>query len=117
MVRPALPGFRHVPCCFTGSKPTGLMRLNSRHTQREGEQIPTLKLPIVVCGERRDSSAAGMMRVEYESGLTVEIPRPDPDDVESILKSSNEELRAMPLDDILIFLDEVGKRWSNPQYP
>jgi long-chain-fatty-acyl-CoA reductase len=79
--------------------------------------MPTLKLPIVVCGERRDSSAAGMMRVEYESGLTVEIPLPDPDDVESILKSGNDELRAMPLDDILIFLDEVAKRWRDPNYP
>lgn len=79
--------------------------------------MPTLNLPIVVCGERRDSGAHGTVRVEYESGLTVEIPQPGPDDIESIIKATNEELRALPVDDILIFLDEVGKRWANPEYP
>jgi long-chain-fatty-acyl-CoA reductase len=79
--------------------------------------VSTLKLPIVVCGERRDSSSEGVIRVDYESGLTVEIPRPSADDIAAILKATNEELRALPLDDILIFLDEVGKRWSDPEYP
>src|SRR6267378_1238100 len=80
-------------------------------------QMTTLNLPIVICGETREAQGDQIYRVQYESGLEVRLPRPDRADLEKIRSATHEELHAMPIDDITIFLAEVGKRWNNPEYP
>jgi long-chain-fatty-acyl-CoA reductase len=79
--------------------------------------MSVLNLPIVVCGEPREARGDHILKVRYDSGLEVHLPRPDDADLEKIRAASNEELHRLPLDDITIFLAEVGKRWANPKYP
>ncbi|MBI1925490.1 hypothetical protein HYR99_14710 [Candidatus Poribacteria bacterium] len=76
-----------------------------------------LHLPIVICGETKRAKGDQTIRVRYESGLEVHLPRPDDTDLEKLKAATHEALHAMPIDDITIFLAEVGKRWNNPDYP
>ena len=79
--------------------------------------MTTLKLPVVICGETREPRADQILKVRYESGLEVHLPRPNSSDLEKVRAATHEDLHAMSIDDITIFLAEVGKRWSNPDYP
>jgi long-chain-fatty-acyl-CoA reductase len=75
-----------------------------------------LQLPILINGEVRETSSDGFYTVSYESGLEVSIPKPTRADIEELRRATNEELFRMPIDDILVFLSEVGKRWADPSF-
>jgi long-chain-fatty-acyl-CoA reductase len=77
----------------------------------------TVRLPIVVCGETREGPGNDGLSVQYESGITVELPRVTAADVARIRAASNQDLHELSIDDITIFLAEVGKRWNNPDAP
>lgn len=71
-------------------------------------------LPIVVTGCEVVRSAAEPIEIEYETGITVRIPRLDRDQQEQIFQQDRTLLSPVHFDDITVFLEEVGARWSDP---
>src|SRR5215204_251543 len=75
-----------------------------------------VKLPIVVCGERKEPTPENTISLTYDTGLELQIPALEPSDVEKLRGSSNAELRALHTDDISIFLNEVGRIWLDEEH-
>jgi long-chain-fatty-acyl-CoA reductase len=75
-----------------------------------------LELPIVVCGELKHPSSDNRIVLSYDSGLEVHIPALDADDVEKMRQSTNEALASMHIDDIAIFMNELGKLWLDENF-
>src|SRR3989442_6575754 len=70
-----------------------------------------LDLPIVVCGERKEPSDRNYIAIPYGSDLEVRIPALERSDVENMRSCTNSALRSLHIDDIAIFMNEVGSVW------
>jgi long-chain-fatty-acyl-CoA reductase len=81
--------------------------------------MTALELPIIVLGKARMPEAGdrNVVTVRYESGIEVVLPRPSPADIAALRSATNSELHALSIDDISIFLTEVGKRLTDPNSP
>lgn len=74
----------------------------------------TISLPILV-GGRRVESAARYTDVLYDEKYCVRIPSVDLEDARKMLGGkAKRALASVPVDDITIFFDEVGRRWRHP---
>jgi long-chain-fatty-acyl-CoA reductase len=69
------------------------------------------ELPIVVCGERKEPGGGNDIVVPYGKDLEVRIPALDRADVQKMRDCTNADLRALHIDDIAIFMNEVGSLW------
>lgn len=72
-----------------------------------------LALPTLVAGERRDIGD-DVLRIEYEGGVEVALPAPQPSDAERIIETPRSDLARLSIDDITIFFEAVGRAWSDP---
>jgi long-chain-fatty-acyl-CoA reductase len=75
-----------------------------------------LELPVLVCGERKEPTEKNRMVLNYETGLEVRIPSLDSTDIERMRQSTNEDLRKLSIDDISIFMNELGKLWLDESF-
>jgi long-chain-fatty-acyl-CoA reductase len=76
----------------------------------------TYRLPIIVAGELVEAGRE-YLTIEYDTGARVEIPALDERIVERITKADPFALADLHTDDITIFLNKVGRLWSDPSYP
>jgi long-chain-fatty-acyl-CoA reductase len=80
-------------------------------SSREGEVPEVVEMPIIVCGEIKRPSPDNRMILKYETGLEVHLPALEPSDIEKIRQSTNEGIASLHIDDIAIFMNELGMRW------
>ena len=78
--------------------------------------MKTLELPIVVCGEIKEPSTTNRIVLNYGPELEVHLPALEPADVEKIRLSTNEELASLHIDDLSIFINELGKLWLDENF-
>lgn len=82
---------------------------------------PPLSLPILLGGRRLHVEEAGEPeRFDTAAGGELHLPRVDLSMVQSALADAAERaaaLRALPLDDITLFFDKVGRAWRSPSNP
>jgi long-chain-fatty-acyl-CoA reductase len=76
-----------------------------------------IRVPLLVCGEVVESTPEGFLRIEYDTGAVVEIPKLDRETVRRITQADRQLLADLHLDDITIFLERVGKLWADPAHP
>jgi long-chain-fatty-acyl-CoA reductase len=76
-----------------------------------------LELPLLVAGRVHEDLGADPVRIRFESGLEVLLPRVDDSMVETLRLQTNDALAALSIDDVTKFLVEVGRRWGDPNYP
>lgn len=79
--------------------------------------MKNIELPIVVNGELVHRTDAPPHVIEYETGVSVTIPRVTDQVVEDVLKTSRLALADLHLDEITVFLNRVGRLWGDPDYP
>ena len=75
-----------------------------------------IKLPLVVCGERKEPTDSNYIALKYKTGIEVHIPALESADIEKMKTSTNEELRSLHIDDIAIFLNDLGKLWLDDNF-
>ncbi|MFL6124031.1 aldehyde dehydrogenase family protein [Actinophytocola sp.] len=78
--------------------------------------MDTVELPILVNGELVHGTDAEPHVIEYETGVRIRIPRVTPQVVQDVLKTSRLALAELHLDEITVFLNEVGRRWGDPDH-
>jgi long-chain-fatty-acyl-CoA reductase len=71
-------------------------------------------LPIVVCGERMETSDE-YVSFEYLDGTCITVPSPPSGTASRIIESPRKALRDMSVDDLTLFFAEVGRRWADPE--
>ncbi|MEU8178025.1 aldehyde dehydrogenase family protein [Microbispora hainanensis] len=74
-------------------------------------------LPILVNGEPRECAPEDAHELRYETGARVLIPRLTPETAAEIRRAPAAALDDLHLDDITLFLNEVGALWADPRYP
>lgn len=74
-------------------------------------------LPIIVNGEPRDDRSIDAHELRYATGAQVRLPRLSAEAVGEIRCAPAAALDALHLDDITLFLNEVGRLWSDERYP
>ncbi len=75
-------------------------------------------LPILVNGEPRDGAPGGAAHeLRYDTGARVLIPKLTPGLTAEIRSAPAAALDGLHLDDITLFLNEVGRLWGDPRYP
>ena len=75
-----------------------------------------VKLPLVVCGERKEPTDSNYIALKYKTGIEVHIPALESADIEKMKANTNEELRSLHIDDIAIFLNDLGKLWLDENF-
>lgn len=75
-----------------------------------------LNLPVLIAGERIEHADAEHS-FEYGGGLIISSPKVDRTYVNAALATDKSLLKALHLEEIALFLDEVGKAWLNPKNP
>jgi long-chain-fatty-acyl-CoA reductase len=78
--------------------------------------MKTVELPIVVCGEVKQPTAANRHVLNYGPDFEVHIPALEPADIEKIRMSNNDELAKLHIDDLSIFINELGKLWLDENF-
>ena len=75
-----------------------------------------LELPIVVCGKIKTPTDANRIVLDYGPRLQVHIPALEPADIERLKAATNEELACLHVDDLSIFINDLGKLWLDENY-
>lgn len=78
------------------------------------EQV--FNIPIIINGKKIEE-ADSYHEIHYETGVTLKIPALDEKLKKEILSKEYTDLSDMSLDDITVFLAEVGEKWGNSEYP
>jgi long-chain-fatty-acyl-CoA reductase len=73
-------------------------------------------LPIIVNGEVMHARDLPYQTIHYDTGVDLAIPIITDDMKSKLIHEGKNLLVDVHFDDITIFLEEVGKRWSNPSY-
>lgn len=76
-----------------------------------------IRLPIIVEGLEIADTGAGYHQIAYENGVVVEIPKLSPAIEAQLVARRTPPLADVHLDDITIFLEQVGKLWSDRAFP
>jgi long-chain-fatty-acyl-CoA reductase len=75
--------------------------------------VETIRLPILVGGERR-LPGEDVARFSYHDEFEIVLPQVPLADVRRIVASDRAPLRDLSIDDVAIFFDQVSKAWSDP---
>lgn len=75
-----------------------------------------LELPIVVCGKAKYPTDKNRIVLDYGTGLEVHIPALEPEDVEQMRMDTNEAMARLHVDDLSIFLNDLGKLWLDEEF-
>lgn len=76
-----------------------------------------IDLPIIVCGKKINiENWMEVQEFKYDTGASVRIPKITKENIEAIRMSSNNELKALDIDEITIFLQKVARKWMEPDY-
>jgi len=74
-------------------------------------------LPILINGEPRDRAPGDAHELRYDTGARVLLPRLTPELAAEVREAPAAALDDLHLDDITLFLGEVGRLWADPRYP
>jgi long-chain-fatty-acyl-CoA reductase len=80
-------------------------------------QSAPIRLPILVSGELVEATGNEFLRVDYDTGASIEIPKLDAETVTRITAADRFALADLHVDDITIFLGKLGKLWADRDYP
>jgi len=70
-----------------------------------------VEMPIVVCGELKHVSDGNRVVLRYGTDFEVHVPALEREDIERMRATTNIELRSLHIDEIAIFINELGKLW------
>jgi long-chain-fatty-acyl-CoA reductase len=74
----------------------------------------TIELPVLIAG-KRVAGRPESFKLEFDSGITVNMPRPTVADAEAIVASDRLPLARTSVDDLTIFFDRVRQNWMDPK--
>lgn len=74
------------------------------------------KLPIVIGGERIDSTSSGFHFFDTKTGVNVALPKLADSEVARLLTQDRQALAELSLQEILAFLNRAGKNWRSGEY-
>ncbi len=75
------------------------------------------RLPIQLAGRRVTRTSSGDHEFESRTGIRFQVPRLGSAEVAQILTQDRLKLAELPLQEILIFINRVGKNWRSLEYP
>ena len=76
-----------------------------------------IDLPIIICGEARYlTESAPSVSIDYNSGITLRFPKVMPEDIEKIKAFDKTSLSRMSINEIVYFLEKVGKLWQSKEF-
>jgi long-chain-fatty-acyl-CoA reductase len=85
--------------------------------QAPAAEIPeVLELPIVVCGQLKFPSPENRIVLRYGTGLEVHLPAFEESDVEKMRRATNDELASMHIDDVALFMNDLGTLWLDDSF-
>jgi len=73
-----------------------------------------IELPVLIAG-KRVAGRPESFKLEFDSGITVTMPRPTVADAHAIEEDHRAPLAAVSVDDLTIFFDRVRQRWMDPK--
>ncbi|HMG55803.1 MAG TPA: hypothetical protein VK601_20025, partial [Kofleriaceae bacterium] len=73
-----------------------------------------IELPVLIAG-KRVAGRPESFKLEFDSGITVTMPRPTVADAHAIVASDRAPLAGVSVDDLTIFFDRVRQRWMDPK--
>jgi len=74
-------------------------------------------LPIIICGKKREiTENTPTINIDYETGITLRFPKITDEDIKAIKDFDVSELRSLRVDDISMFMREVGMLWEKNLY-
>lgn len=77
-----------------------------------------IDLPIIICGEVRYLTEGDpFVSLEYESGITLRFPKIKPDEIQKIKSFDRTSLSRLSINEIIYFLEKVGKLWQHEDFP
>lgn len=74
----------------------------------------TIELPVLIAG-KRVAGRPESFKLEFDSGITVTMPRPTAADAAAIVASDRLPLAQTSVDDLTIFFDRVRQHWMDPK--
>ena len=77
----------------------------------------TLELPILLAGRKLTETDADPHAFDYGGGLRILSPTVSLDGIRDVLATNRLLLKALHLEEIVLFFDEVAKAWMNPKNP
>lgn len=75
------------------------------------------RLPAVIGGVRRPCRRVDDIEFVSRTGARFAMPRFTTEDLDEVLRQDKQALAALPLQEILSFLNRAGKQWRSPEYP
>jgi long-chain-fatty-acyl-CoA reductase len=91
------------------------IRQVSPHSQPIGASKMIQRLPFVIAGNRVVSDSNSTQTLELRTGESVELPILSKEMVNQVLSQDHSILRDVPLQEIVAFLNNVGKSWKSEE--
>lgn len=74
-----------------------------------------INIPIIVNGRKIEDTGI-FHEIQYDTGVILKIPKLTSDLEQEILDKNYTDLADIPIDDITIFLNEVGEKWADTKF-
>ena len=74
-----------------------------------------INIPIIVNGRKIEDTGI-FHEIQYDTGVILKIPKLTSELEQEILDKNYTDLADIPIDDITIFLNEVGEKWADTKF-